>query len=57
LQNSPLESSFVVVAVTENYSTSNLLKVSSEKSQIWSCDNVVADERFDIKSGGIINYH
>jgi len=34
LQNSPLESSCVVVALIENYSTSKPLKVSSEKSQI-----------------------
>jgi len=31
LQNSPLESSCVVVALVENYSTSKPLKVSPEK--------------------------
>jgi hypothetical protein len=34
LQNSPLESSSVVVALIENYSTSKPLKVSPEKSLI-----------------------
>jgi len=33
LQNSPLDSSCVVVALVENYSTSKPLKVSPEKSQ------------------------
>jgi hypothetical protein len=46
LQNSPLESSCVVVALTENYSTSNPLKVSLKKSVILSCDTVVANERY-----------
>jgi hypothetical protein len=46
LQNLPLESSCVVVALTENYSTSKPLKVSSEKSQILSCDTLVANERY-----------
>jgi len=46
LQNSPLESSFVFVALTENYSISNPLKFSLEKSQILSCDTVVANERY-----------
>jgi len=45
LQNSPLESSCVVVALIENYSTSKLLKVSPEKSLIVSCDTVVANAR------------
>jgi hypothetical protein len=45
LQNSPLEGSCVVVALIENYSTSKSLKVSPEKSQILSCDAVVANER------------
>jgi len=45
LQNSPLESSCVVVALIENYSTSKPLK-ASEKSQILSCDPVVANERY-----------
>jgi hypothetical protein len=47
LQNSPLESSCVVVALVENYSTSKPLKVSPEKPQIMSCDTVVANERND----------
>jgi hypothetical protein len=46
LQNSPLESSCVVVALIENYSTSKPLNVSREKSQIFSCDTVVANERY-----------
>jgi hypothetical protein len=45
MQISPLESSCVVVALIENYSTSKPLKVSPEKSQILSCDTVVANER------------
>jgi len=45
LQNSPLESSCVVFTPTENYSTSKPLKASLEKSQILSCDTVVANER------------
>jgi hypothetical protein len=45
LQNSPLESSRVVVALIENYSTSKPLKVSPEKSQILNCYTVVANER------------
>jgi hypothetical protein len=46
LQNSPLESSCVVVALIENYGTSKPLNVSPEKSQILSCDIVVANERY-----------
>jgi hypothetical protein len=46
LQNSPLESCFVVVALIENYCTSKPLKVSPEKSQILGCDTLVANERF-----------
>jgi hypothetical protein len=46
LQNSPLESSCVVAALIENYSTSKLLKVSPEKSQIFSYDTLVANERY-----------
>jgi hypothetical protein len=47
LQNSPLESSCVVVALIENYSTSKaLIKASPEKSQILSCDTFVANERY-----------
>ena len=45
-QNSPLESSNVVVALTENHSTSKPLKASPEKSKILSCDTVVANERY-----------
>jgi hypothetical protein len=43
-QNSPLESSRVVVALIENYNTSKPLIVSPEKSQILSCDTLVANE-------------
>jgi hypothetical protein len=43
LQNSPLESSCVIVALIEYYSTSKPLKASPEKSQILSCDTVVAN--------------
>jgi hypothetical protein len=46
LQNSPLESSCVVVAFMENYSTSKLLKFSPEKSHVLSCDSVVANQRY-----------
>jgi hypothetical protein len=46
LQNSPLESSCVVVALIENYSDSKLLKGSPEKSQILSCDTAVTNERY-----------
>jgi hypothetical protein len=46
LQNSPLESGCVIVALVENYTTSKPLKVSPEKSQILSCDTVVANERY-----------
>ena len=46
MQNSPLESSCVVVALIENYSTSKPLKVSPEKSHISSCYTVVANERY-----------
>jgi hypothetical protein len=46
LQNSPLESSCVVFALIENYSTSKRLKISPEKSQILSCDTVVENERY-----------
>jgi len=42
LQNSPLESSCVVVTLIENYSTSKPLNVFPEKSQILSCDTVVS---------------
>jgi hypothetical protein len=47
LQNSPLESIYVVVALIENYNTSKPLKVSPEKSQILDCDTVVANEEYD----------
>jgi hypothetical protein len=46
LQNSPQESSFVVVALIENYSNSKPLNFSPEKSQILSCDTVVANEQY-----------
>jgi hypothetical protein len=46
LQTSPLESSCVVVALIENYTTSKPLKVSPEKSYILSCNTVVAIERY-----------
>jgi hypothetical protein len=49
LQNSPLESSCVVVALIENYSTSKPLKASPEKSHILRCDTVVANERYGRK--------
>jgi hypothetical protein len=45
LKNSPLESSCVVFALTEIYSTSKPLKASPEKSQILSFDTLVANER------------
>jgi hypothetical protein len=45
MQISPLDSSCVVVALKENYSISKHLKVSPEKSQILSCDTVVANGR------------
>jgi len=44
LQNLPLESGCVIVALTEYYSTSKPLNVSPEKSQILSSDAVVANE-------------
>ena len=43
-----MESSCVVVALIENHSTSNPLKVSPEKSQILSCDSLVANKRYRI---------
>jgi hypothetical protein len=46
LQNSPPESSFVVVALVENYSTSKPLNVSPVKSQILICDTLVAYEGY-----------
>ena len=46
MKNSPLESGCVVVAHIENYSTSKPLKASPEKSQILSCDILVANERY-----------
>jgi len=42
----PLESSCVLVALTENYSTSKPLKVTPKKSHILSCDTVVANEQY-----------
>jgi len=50
LQNSPLESSCVVVALTENYSTSKPSKGSPEKSQILISDTVDANERYFVLS-------
>jgi hypothetical protein len=46
LQNSPLESSCVIVALIENYSTSKPVNVSPGKSQILSCDAVVTNEQY-----------
>jgi hypothetical protein len=46
LQHTPLEGSCVVVAIIENYRTSKPSRVSPEKSQILSCDIVVANERY-----------
>ena len=57
MQNSPLESSCVVVALTENFSISKPLNVSPEKSQILSFDTVVANERYDVKGPCIIFLH
>jgi len=54
LQNSPLENSCVVFALIENYSTSKPLKVSPEKSQILSCDNVVRNERYADYEGWVL---
>jgi hypothetical protein len=45
LQNSPLESSCVVVALIEKCSTSKALEVSPEKSHILSGDTLIANER------------
>jgi len=47
LQNSPLGSSCVVVALIENYSTSKSLKVSPEKSHNLSCDIIYGLKRND----------
>jgi hypothetical protein len=44
LQNSLLDSSCVITALIQNYGTSKPLNVSPEKSHIFSCDNVVANE-------------
>jgi hypothetical protein len=46
LQNSPLESSCVVIAFKENYSTSKTIKASPEKSQILSCDTLLLGARY-----------
>jgi hypothetical protein len=46
LENSPLESSRVVVALTENYSTSKTLNISPEISLILSCVTVVVNGRY-----------
>ena len=45
LQNSPLESRCVVVALVENYSTSEPLNLSLEKPHILSCNPLVANDR------------
>jgi hypothetical protein len=50
LQNSPLESSCVVVALIALNSTSKPLNVSPEKSEILSYDIVVANERYILHS-------
>jgi hypothetical protein len=47
LQNLVLESSCVIAALIENYSTSKPLNVSPEKSQILRCHTVVANERYN----------
>jgi len=47
LQNSPLESSCVVVALIGKCSTSKPLKCFPEKSQILSCDTLVTKERYN----------
>jgi hypothetical protein len=55
LQNSPLESSFVVVALIENFSISKTLNVPPEKkSQFFSFDTLVANERYVV--GKLISY-
>jgi hypothetical protein len=48
LQNSPLESSYVVIALTENYNKSKSLKFPPEKLKILSFENPVANERYAI---------
>jgi len=48
LQKAPLESSCGVVTHTAHNSTSESLKISPEKSQILSCDTVVANERYEV---------
>jgi hypothetical protein len=53
LQNSPLESSCVIIARVENYSTSKPLKASPEKLQILSCDTLVANERYIYSISGL----
>jgi len=47
LQNLPLESNCVIIALRKNYSTSKPLKVSPEKSHILSCDTLVANGQYD----------
>jgi hypothetical protein len=51
LQNSPLESSCVIIALKVDYSNSKPLKVSPKKSHIFSCDTVVANERYVVIKG------
>jgi len=46
LQNSPLESSSVVMALIKDCRILKPLKFSPEKSQILICDNLVANERY-----------
>ena len=41
-----MESSYVVVALIKNYSTSKPLNIPPEKLLILSCDTVVANERY-----------
>jgi hypothetical protein len=40
----------------KNYSNSKPLKVSPEKSQIFSCDTVVANGRFNVKGTNRAHY-
>jgi hypothetical protein len=46
MQNSPLESSCVVVALIENFNTSKSLKAFPEKSQALSYDAVLLGVRY-----------
>ena len=51
-----MESSCVVVALIENYSTSEPLNLSPEKSQILSCDTVVENGRYGVQSSTGIGF-